>query len=145
MLYLLKSKETYLKKAEQLTKEEANWEIEKENIKRRNDIRNEYQQLTKSTPKQLPTSKKALIFLLVNCSLIEIFTLWVTIKSINLATIMGIIPDFTPLITLIGAIVGEVIGLVAYYAKSAKENSIGGIVYERAAAANFQTDDGSVG
>jgi len=145
MLYLLKSKDKYLKKAAQLTKEEENWEIEKENIKRRNNIQKEYEQLTNSAPKQLSTSKKALIFLLVNCSLIEIFTLWVTIKSINLASAMGIAPDFTPLITLIGAIVGEVIGLVAYYAKSTKENTSGGIVYESAAAANFQMPDGSVG
>ena len=78
-------------------------------------------------------------------SLIEIFTVWVTIKSINLATFLGFMPDFSPLVTLIGSIVSEVIGLAAYYVKSTKENTIGGIVYESAAAAHFQENDGSVG
>lgn len=147
MLFLNKNKESYLKKSDQITKEEENWEIEKENLKRQNVIRGEYKELTKSAPSKLSTSKKALIFLFINCSLIEIFTLWVTIKSVNLAMMMGISPDFTPLITLIGAVVSEVVGLAAYYVKSTKENISGGIVYESAAAANFQQpfDDGSVG
>lgn len=145
MIQLNKEKQIYLDKAEQISKEEENWEIERENLKRRNKIQGEYKQLTKSAPNKLPTSKKALIFLFVNCSLIEIFTAWVTIKSINLATYLGFMPDFSPLVTLIGSIVSEVIGLAAYYVKSTKENTAGGIVYESAAAAHFQSDDGSVG
>ena len=41
-------------------------------------------------------------------------------------------PDFTPLVTLIGAVVSEVIGFAIYAIKSAKENTSGGIVYETA-------------
>jgi hypothetical protein len=41
-------------------------------------------------------------------------------------------PDFSPLITLIGAVVSEVIGFAIYSIKAAKENTKGGIVYESA-------------
>ena len=82
-------------------------------------------------------SKKALIFLFVNCSLLEIFTGYVTVRSLNLAATLGTPPDFTPLVTIIGAIVGEVVGLACYYAKATKENTIGGITYDSAAASNF--------
>lgn len=75
-------------------------------------------------------SKKMLIFLFCNCTIIEIFTGYVTYTSLKLALEMGLAPDFTPLVTLIGAVVGEVIGLAAYFLKSVKENSEGGIVYQ---------------
>ena len=38
--------------------------------------------------------------------------------------------DFSPIVTLIGAVVGEVIGFAIYAAKSTKENTEGGIVYQ---------------
>ena len=38
--------------------------------------------------------------------------------------------DFSPLVTLIGSVIGEVIGFAIYSLKSAKENSEGGIVYD---------------
>ncbi|MBP3801389.1 MAG: hypothetical protein J6I85_05160 [Clostridia bacterium] len=41
-------------------------------------------------------------------------------------------PDFSPLITLIGAVVGEVIGFAIYSIKAAKENTKNGITYELA-------------
>ena len=137
MLFLRRAKAEYLKESKRISREEANWEIEKKNIERRNKIREEYEELTKSAPNKLTMSKKALIFLFINCSLIEIFTMWATIRSLSLAFIMGIMPDFTPLVALIGTIVGEVIGLAAYYAKSTKENTRGGITFENAAAENF--------
>jgi hypothetical protein len=39
-------------------------------------------------------------------------------------------PDFSPLVTLIGAVVGEVISFAVYAVKSTKENSVGGILYD---------------
>ena len=39
--------------------------------------------------------------------------------------------DF-PLVTLVGAVVSEVLGLAVYAAKSVKENTSGGIIYETA-------------
>ena len=69
------------------------------------------------------TSKLLIAFLFINCSAIEIFTGIVTIKTFILAEQLGISPDFTPLITLIGAVVSEVIGFAIYAIKSAKENT----------------------
>ena len=137
MLFLQGSKNKYLKKAARITKEEENWQIEKENLEKRNKIYEEYEKLTTMNTNKLSMSKKALIFLFISCSCIEIFTIWVTIKSISLAFAMGIMPDFTPLVSLIGTVVGEVIALAAYYIKSTKENTSGGITYESAAAHNF--------
>ncbi len=136
-MLFLGSKENAIKKAARITKEEEIWQIEKENLERQNKIQDEYNQLTTTNESHLSMSKKALIFLLISCSCIEIFTIWVTIRSISLAFAMGIMPDFTPLVTLIGTVVGEVVALAAYYAKSAKENTSGGITYESAAARNF--------
>jgi len=146
MFKLSQPKYKYLDRAKEITEEEAKWEIEKENLKRRNKIQEEYDELVKSTHNKLSMSKKALIYLFISCTFIEIFTAWVTIKSISLAFAMGIMPDFTPLVTLIGTVVGEVIALGAYYAKSAKENTTGGITYESAAAHDFDyTWGGGVG
>jgi len=79
--------------------------------------------------KKMTTSKKMLIFLFTNCSLIELFVGFVEVASIRLAYSTGLSPDFTPLTTLIGAVVGEVVALAAYYAKATKENTIGGVTY----------------
>jgi len=130
VLLLNGSKEKYEKRQKEINEKAENWEIERENIKKCNNIRDEYNQLTKSKTDKLSMSKKALIFLFINCTLVEIFTGWVTVKSFALAFAMGIMPDFSPLLAIIGAVVGEVVGLMTYYAKSTKENTVGGIVYE---------------
>ena len=41
-------------------------------------------------------------------------------------------PDFSPLVTLVGAAVSEVIGYAIYAVKSMKENTEGGIIYMQA-------------
>ena len=87
---------------------------------------------TKKDKKKRSTTKLIVLFLFINCTLIELFTGWVTIQSLNLAESYMLIPDFTPLVTLIGVVVGEVLGFAVYAAKSAKENSKGGIVYDAA-------------
>lgn len=79
--------------------------------------------------KKLTTTKWLILFLFLNCTIIELFTGWITIQSLNLSTITGFAPDFTPLITLIGTIVSEVFGFAVYALKSIKENTEGGIVY----------------
>ena len=140
MLNLSRPTNTYLDKAKKIQHEEENWEIEKENLKKRNKIYEEYDELCRTNTNKLSTSKKALIFLFISCSIIEIFTMWVTIQSLTLAFTMGLMPDFTPLVTLIGTVVGEVVGLGAYYIKAAKENTSGGIKYESAAAHGFNYD-----
>ena len=90
--------------------------------------------------KKMPTTKKFMLFLFINCTLIELFTGWVTIQNIQLAKDFGILLDFTPLVTLIGAIVGEVFSFAVYAVKSAKENTKGGIVYENAFRENQNSD-----
>lgn len=82
--------------------------------------------------KKSSTSKLLIFFLFLNCTIVEAFTGWVTIKSFHLAETMGIPIDFSPLLALIGAVVGEVFGFAIYSLKSAKENSANGIVYEMA-------------
>ena len=84
--------------------------------------------------RKLSTSKLLIFFLFINCTIIELFTGWVTVKSFDLATMTLMMPDFTPLVTLIGAVVSEVIGFAIYAIKAAKENTVGGIVYEQAMA-----------
>ena len=71
-----------------------------------------------------------ILFLFINCTLIEIFTGWVTVKSFSYSLITGNAIDFSPLVTLIGSVIGEVIGFAIYSLKSAKENSEGGIIYD---------------
>jgi hypothetical protein len=82
--------------------------------------------------KKISTTKILMFFLFINCTLIEIFTGWVTIANLELARDFGIPIDFTPLVTLVGAVVSEVLGLAVYAAKSVKENTSGGIIYETA-------------
>ena len=82
--------------------------------------------------KKMSTTKKFMLFLFINCTLIELFTGWVTVQNLILAREMGILLDFTPLVTLIGAIVGEVFSFAVYAAESTKENTKGGIIYEKA-------------
>lgn len=82
--------------------------------------------------KKISCTKLIILFLFINCTFIEIFTGWVTIQNILLARDFGIALDFTPLVTLVGAIVSEVLGFAVYALKAAKENTKGGIVYESA-------------
>ena len=52
------------------------------------------------------------------------------VKMLSLAFVAGTMIDFTPLVALIGAVVGEVFSYAIYSLKSAKENTVGGIVYD---------------
>ncbi len=74
-------------------------------------------------PKEkLSFSKIAFIFMMVNCTVIEIYSL----------VVMAIFADLSALTTLIVAVVGECVSLAAYMIKSMHENTSGGIVYESA-------------
>ena len=61
-----------------------------------------------------------MLFLFINCSLIEIFTGYITLKDLELASAAYRAADFTPIVTLITTVVGEVIGFAVYAAKAAK-------------------------
>lgn len=125
--------------------QEKQWEKEKSLQERKYKIKKEKRELKSLYAFKLPTSKLLILFLFINCTLIELFTGWVTIKSIDLATITMVGPDFTPLVTLIGAVVSEVIGFAIYAIKSAKENTEGGIIYETTMAKLQQKDEEQLG
>lgn len=121
-----------LLKAELLLEdEEKRWAQEKHLIQRKNKINEEKKKL-KDNKTAISTTKLIVAFLFINCTIIEIFTGWVTIKSLEMAAITGQPADLTPLVTLVGAVVSEIIGFAVYAAKSAKENSKGGITYDLA-------------
>jgi hypothetical protein len=67
--------------------------------------------------------------LFINCSLIELFTGYITIIDLKLAETIGAV-DFVPIVTLIGAVVSEIIGFAIYAVKATKENTNGGIKYQ---------------
>lgn len=112
--------------------EERQWEREKEVLERKYSLKQEKIDFKKKFFPKISTSKLLILFLFINCTIIELFTGYVTLKSIDIATMTMMNPDFTPLVTLIGAVVTEVIGFAVYALKSAKENTAGGIVYEAA-------------
>ena len=90
--------------------------------------------------KKVSTTKRLMFFLFVNCTLVELFTAWVTAQNLMLVRDVGANLDFTPLVTLIGTVVGEVLSFAVYAAKSMKENTQGGIVYEQMMHSNHQED-----
>lgn len=79
--------------------------------------------------KNLTTSKKLVYFLFLNCTIIELFVLAITLISVFQSTITGIPADFSPLNTLVGAFVVETVAYAVYALKSMRENCEGGITY----------------
>lgn len=140
MLFLNRSLIHYKKRSRQITQKQKKWVIQRFNIQRENDIRNDYKRIQNKNPFKLTTGKLAMWFLFVLCVVVVIFTGWIAIQQINLSYAIGMSPNFTPLITMIGAIMGATIDVAAYFAKSAKENSQGGIIFEAAAANNFEEE-----
>lgn len=71
---------------------------------------------------KLSFSKVAFIFMIGNCTVIELYAL----------AAMFYFGDLSSLSTLITSVVGECVSFIAYEYKSMKENSSEGIVYETA-------------
>ena len=137
MRLLTRSQGYYMRRARKIARQQKKWEIEKINIQKENDIKNEYSTILNKNPYKITTSKLAMWFLFFLCLGIIFFTGYITLKEFSLAYAFGLMPDFTPLIAMIGGILGATADVAAYFAKSAKENSKGGITYEAAAAVNF--------
>lgn len=70
--------------------------------------------------KPLSYSKAALIFIFINCTCIEIYSM----------AVMFLLQDLSALSTLIAAVVTESVSFAIYSGKSALENRQGGITYE---------------
>lgn len=101
---------------------------------RENKIEQEKKEINNEKKKiKLPSwGKLLLIFLFINFTALELFIGYVTMQSFSLAFAVGVMPDFTPLVTLIGLVAGETISYGVYCAKSKAENTQNGIVYELA-------------
>ena len=126
-----------------LTLEEKKWEAEKQYLEREYKLKMDKKAMRRKMMGKIPTSKLLILFLFINCTLIELFTGWTTIHSFKLAHELMIAPDFTPLVTLIGAVISEVIGYAVYSLKAMKENTSGGIVYD--SALNNNDNNNAVG
>lgn len=106
-----------------------NWKQEKDLLIKEQQMKEEKNEVLKKQEKRkLSITKRLTFFLFINCTIIEIFTLYVTLKQLNIG--MGV--DLTPLQMLITTIVGEVIVFAVYSLKSLKENTKGGIIYQTA-------------
>lgn len=120
------------KEERDITIKEHRWQREKEVLERKYKLKQEKREFKKQFLPKISTSKLLILFLFINCTIIELFTGFVTLKSLDLTTLTMANPDFTPLVALIGAVVSEVVGYAVYALKSAKENTVGGITYETA-------------
>ena len=125
-----------------LAKKEA-WEQKKKILEIESQIQTERKKIKNSS--KISFSKLLIFFLFFNCTALEIFTAWVTIQTISLAFSTGAIIDFSPLVTLIGLVVGEVIGYGIYSLKSLKENTKGGIVYDSKLLKHCEQEEESLG
>lgn len=126
---MIREKILQLKK-QHIIKQLSLWEKEKPILLAIQDLKQDKEKINnrfKEEKRKMTTTKFLMFFLFISCSIIQLFTLIVTIKSMN----MGIY-DFTALQMLITAVVGEVVAFAVYAIKSLKENTVGGIVYESA-------------
>lgn len=139
----LKEKERYVLSQEKI------WNKEKEILEREYKIKAERKSLKekfKEKKNKIANSKLLVWFLFINCTIIELFTIWVICRELGLAAEGILSPDLSPLMALITTVVAEVIGFGIYALKSTKENTEGGIVFETAMREFEKTnEDGSCG
>lgn len=72
--------------------------------------------------KRMTTSKAAMWFIFLNCTVVEIYSM----------AAMWHFGDLSPLYALLGAVVGQSLTYISYNNKACRENSRGGITYESA-------------
>lgn len=111
----------------EIKREEIYWNAEKVILERKQKLREEKREMRK--PKKMSTTKLLVGFLFVNCTIVELFTGWATAQSLKISYMTGNPMDFSPLVTLIGAVVTEVMGFAVYAVKATKENTANGITY----------------
>ena len=114
------------KRRHSLRKKQRRWEQEKEILVEQIKLKEDKDKVKN---KKVSTSKLIILFLFINCTIVELFTGYITLIDLRLAQTTGMV-DFTPIVTLIGAVVGEVISFAIYAVKSTKENTQGGITYQ---------------
>ena len=114
------------KRKNNLRKKQKKWNEEKDIIIEEVKLKKEKERIKNN---KMSMSKKIILFLFLNCTLIELFTGYITLIDLDIARTSGMV-DFSPIVTLIAAVVGEVIGFAIYAVKSTKENTQGGITYQ---------------
>lgn len=118
------------RKSKKLFQKQKKWNQEKPLLIAEQELKEDKKAIKnkgKEQKRAITTTKKLMFFLFLNCTIIEIYTLAITTKSIN----MGYF-DFSALNILISAVVGQVIAFAVYALKSLRENTKGGIVYQSA-------------
>lgn len=140
MQFLKHNKSFYLKRSQDISKQEKNWQIEKKNIQRQNDLKNQYNELKNKNPFKVTTGKLALWLLFAIAIIVLLFIGQITVAEFSLAAMIGQMPSLSPLTAMVGTVFSVTLGTMGYFAKSAKENSKGGITYEAAAAKDFVED-----
>lgn len=95
--------------------------------------------------RKLSTSKLLILFLFLNCTLVEIFACWSVAEMLTISMSNGVPVDFSPLVTLIGTVVSEILGYGIYSLKAAKENTRGGVIYDLAMRDNQEMEEESNG
>lgn len=121
----------YAQKQKKLNKKVENWEKEKIILLKKQELKEQKKEIKnkgKQQKRKLTTTKLLTFFLFINCTIIQLFTLYITWKQINI----GYGADLTPLQMLITTVVGQVIVFAVYSLKSLKENTKGGIIYQTA-------------
>lgn len=124
----IREKERYIASKEKV------WNKEKDLLEREYKMKAERKSLKekfKEKKDKIANSKLLIWFLFINCTVIELFTIFVIANELAL-TEKGILMslDLSPLMALISTVVAEVIGFAIYALKSTKENTEGGIIYE---------------
>lgn len=114
------------KRKNSLRKKQKKWNEEKDVIIEEVKLKKQKDRIKNN---KMSMSKKIILFLFLNCTLIELFTGYITLIDLDIARTTGMV-DFSPIVTLIAAVVGEVIGFAIYAVKSTKENTQGGITYQ---------------
>ncbi len=109
-----------------LNKKIKKWQQEKELLIAEQQMKKERKEIRSRT--KTTTSKLLTFFLFGSCTTIEIFTLVIIVKGMN----MGYGMTTGPLEMLISSLFTEVAGFAVYSLKAAKENTKGGIIYETA-------------
>ncbi len=116
----------------------ANWDQEKEVIK----YEQAFREISKGGRPKISTSKLVLAILIAILAVVMIFAGYATVAMINIVALTGVMFDFTPLVALISAIAGEVVVTLGYFAKSVKENTAGGIVYDMTLNQPLENENG---
>lgn len=94
----------------------------------------------KKQKKPMSASKKFILYLFINCTLVEAAIIFLIFYSFPFAKDVGTLPSFEPLTTLISTVVAETIAFGIYSVKALKENTKGGVVYDAAMAETQKND-----